>query len=173
MRIAPLVLVLSLAACTQPRSEWPSLSFGPEIAATEAAAGEGVRLAPLPALSQKERRGVSDPAAYLGSLEADFVGLKGDLKARRAELADAFGAFAESARERREEKWLGAQRAVSNLSMAIERIPKIRARAALVSPHLSDPRPAEALAAQARELELALRHQLEEEKRKLSALAAS
>lgn len=173
MRLASLILALSLAACSEPRSAWPGLDFGPEIAAIEAAEDEGAKLAPLPALSQEARHGLDEPGAYLARLEADFTALKADLKDRRAELADAFGAFAASARERREEKWLGAQRAISNLSMMIEGIPKIRARAALVAPELTHPRPAEALAAEAGELELSLRRQLEEEKRKLAALAAS
>jgi hypothetical protein len=166
------VLCLTLGACAAP-DEWPTVSFGNDITATNQAiaARPEVSLAPLPGLLPEDTRGVDDPALYMRSINADYRALVTKLsdrfqdysKARKSMTVDTGEAFAES--------WLGAQMELSNISQYTEDLTKMRARITA----LGDPLPegARVLLARIEAQELQNRLFIREEKLELAALEPS
>ena len=151
-----------LAGCAGARNDWPTVSFGEDLKAfnAEAAAG-GVTLAPLPSLSEAELAGIETPERYLAALSSDFSGLKGRLQVRLEAFRAAEAAFTAAAGEVGDLK-LGAELALSNLSLTVEELPAIRARAALARDALQGAAEPARLMAEAETLELAFRALLNE-----------
>lgn len=127
-----LPLCLLAAACNPPKGEnWPSVSFGGEIAAIDQArAGpREVGLAPLPALAQDDLAGTDDPAAYLQRIETSFVDLTLALRERRADYQRARAGLVQNTSQADfQENWLVAQMELSNISQNTEALKVIRAQ---------------------------------------------
>jgi len=149
--------LLVLAACAGPRRDWPTVSFADDLKAfnAETAAGAAV-LAPLPTLSAAEREGIETPERYLATLAADFADLKERLKTRLDAFRAAEAAFA-AAEGAAEDLKLGAELELSNLSLTVEELPAIRARALLAGEAAKEPAPRANLLEEAEALEFAFR----------------
>ncbi|HXV73541.1 MAG TPA: hypothetical protein VD713_02300 [Sphingomonadales bacterium] len=152
-----LIAVFHLASCAGARREWPSVSFSGELKAFELeAAAEGAVVAPLPTLNEAERAGIDTPDLYWATLATDFSDLKRRLGERLDALRAAEAAFAASEGAADDLK-LGAELELSNLSLTVEELPAIRARAALLDKASPDSPEPERLAAEAKTLEAAFR----------------
>lgn len=163
------VVCLALSACAA-SEDWPTVSFGHEIDATNDAisARPEVSLAPLPKLLPEETLGADDPAGYMTTINADYQILVTKLtdrfqdysKARKAMTVDTGEAFAES--------WLGAQMELSNISQHTEDLTKMRARISALDEPL--PEQARVLLARIEAQEIQNRLFIRQEKLELEAL---
>jgi len=127
---------VALAGCAVPEGEnWPTVSFGGEIAAFEAAktAPYQTALAPLPTLSEEERAGSDNPQVFLHQLEADYAALAKRMLERKDDYMAARQGLQGIMPERQfHENWLTAQMELSNVSQTTERLKAIRARIMLL-----------------------------------------
>jgi hypothetical protein len=172
-RACLLSFLLLLAACAGARRDWPTVSFGTDLKTFDAeAAAKGVALAPLPTLSTAEREGIEAPETYLAALAADFSDLKTRLQKRLDAFRAAEAAFA-AAEGTPEDLKLGAELELSTLSLTVEELPAVRARAALAAAAGDGMPEAGQLAREAGDLELAFRSIIADAKLPLRAPSAS
>ena len=159
-----LFLLSALSGCAAGNEKWPSISFGPEIKAIEAAhAGEGsATLAPLPALSSEQGKGGESPEAFFEKVRLGFIDLLDELDEAKKIYLKEKDRFA-NASEKKPADWLGAQMALSNVSQLVEEIPVIRAQISSLSSTIDD-LPTASLLADAAEVELEVRKFLRAEK---------
>ncbi len=133
MAIASLCL---LAGCAAPAGEsWPTVSFGGDIAAHEAArtAPYQIALSPLPALIEEERAGAENRAQFLQQLEAEYATLARRIFERKADYTSFRQGLEGVLPELRfRENWLSAQMELSNISQTTERLKTIRAQIMLL-----------------------------------------
>lgn len=132
------VVGLALSACAAP-DEWPTVSFGDEISATNEAIVQKpeVDLAPLPSLLAQDTRGSENPSLYINNITADYRELVTKLNDRFQDYSRARKAMITSAGEAFTKDWLTAQMELSNISQNTEDLTRLRARISV----LGDPLP--------------------------------
>jgi hypothetical protein len=125
-----------LAGCAAPAGEnWPTVSFGGDIAASEAARTTPyqIALSPLPALTKEDRAGAENPAQFLHQLETEYAALARRIFERKADYTSfRQGLEGNTVSPRFREDWLSAQMELSNISQTTERLKTIRARIMLL-----------------------------------------
>jgi len=133
--------LVALAGCATPEGEpWPTVSFGGEIAANEAAksAPYEITLAPLPALTGEEKAGAENPGSFQQQLEDGYAALARRMLERKSDyMAARQGLQGIQPGRQFHENWLTAQMELSNVSQTTERLTTLRARIML----LGDPLP--------------------------------
>lgn len=160
-----------LGGCAAPGDDfWPTVSFGPEIEATEEALNQTpeVALAPLPTLLPKETEGIANQTAYINGIEADFRDIIANLNARFEDYQKARNGLSLGRAEAKIDHWLTAQMELSNISQNTEDLTKLRARLSAIPQPL--PERARVLQAQIEARELQSRLFLRGEKQKLQEL---
>lgn len=129
--IFALALFLWLGACTSPEGEdWPTVSFGRDVEATNAAIEKPseVILAPLPSLLPEEREGLENPNAFFGKITADYREVAENLEARVRDYGAARQTLNGTVGAVFRDNWLTAQMELSNISQHTEELTKLRAR---------------------------------------------
>jgi len=163
------VLCLSIGACAT-SDDWPTVSFGHDVAATNEAitARPEVSLAPLPSLLPEDTRGSENSTLYMGTINADYRALSTKLTDRFEDYSRARQGMSSHQGEAFTESWLAAQMELSNISQYTEDLTKMRARISA----LGDPLPEQArvLLARIEAQELQNRLFIREEKLELAAL---
>lgn len=166
------VFCLGISACASSEN-WPTVSFGDDISATNSAIGQKpeVSLAPLPALSDEDTKGSENPAAYMNAINADYRDLVAKLNNRFQDYSKARQLMTSDTGEDFAKDWLTAQMELSNISQNTEDLTKMRARVSA----LGDPLPEDArvLLARLEAQELQNRLFIREEKLELEGLEPS
>jgi hypothetical protein len=163
-------LALGLSACaTAGDNDWPTVSFGHDIAATNAAIEQTpeVALAPLPTLTSEDTAGLENPTSYLNAIGQDYRDLASNLEARFQDYSRARQSLSQSGDDMRAQNWLTAQMELSNISQYTEDLTKLRARMAALDPL---PESGRVLLARMEAQELQNRLFVREEKTELQAL---
>lgn len=132
------VVCLSVGACAAP-DEWPTVSFGHDISATNQAitARPEVSLAPLPSLLAEDTRGLENPSLYMNNITAEYRALVTRITDRFQDYSRARKAMTTSTGEAYAKDWLSAQMELTNISQYTEDLTKMRARISA----LGDPLP--------------------------------
>lgn len=159
---------LVLAGCASPNDgRWPTVSFGHEIEAMEAAEATPteVALAPLPGLSEADKAGLENPEAYIRGVDQDLSELTARMTERRRDYAAAVDGIMQKNGDDFRDAWLTAEMELSNISQLTESLARLRARLdALGSPL---PERARVLLSRAEALELQARLFVRDQKAKL------
>lgn len=134
------VVCLALGACAAPE-DWPTVSFGHDITATNEAfiARPEVSLAPLPSLVAEDTLGTENPALYLNTITAEYRELVTKITDRLQDYSSARKAMTTSAGEAFAQAWLGAQMELTNISQYTEDLTKMRARISVLGDPLPEP----------------------------------
>lgn len=130
-----LTILLLLYGCAAPKEgSWPTVSFGDDIAAIDAAIDnpQSYGLAPLPSLTAEEQAGSKNPESYFAIVQQEFFDLKGRLTDRYADYLTAKDDYKKGTDSSMHQKWLTAQMQLSNISQAVEGIRVIRAQLMLI-----------------------------------------
>jgi len=165
------LLLPLLAACAAPEGEdWPSVSFGHEVEATNEAiaARPEVTLAPLPSLPEDEKAGLNNPGTYVERVKRDYEALLENLEARGRDYQTARSGLSGVKNQDFADHWLSAQMELSNISQYTEELPRLRARLAALGDH--SPEGAKTLLAQIEAEEMEKRLFLKNEKEFLARL---
>ena len=167
-----ILLGLAISACAAPE-EWPTVSFGNDISATNDGldARLEVSLAPLPSLLPEDTLGVENTAAYMKTINADYRTLVTNINRRFEDYSKARKSMTVDTGEDFAESWLGAQMELSNISQYTEDLTKMRARITALGNPL--PEAARVLLARIEAQELQNRLFIREEKLELARLEPS
>ncbi len=165
-------LSLAISACAAPE-EWPTVSFGNDISATNDGldARLEVSLAPLPSLLPEDTLRVENTAAYMNTINADYRTLLTNINKRFEDYSRARKSMTVETGEDFAESWLGAQMELSNISQYTEDLTKMRARITALGNPL--PEAARVLLARIEAQELQNRLFIREEKLELARLEPS
>lgn len=151
------IFLLSLTGCATRGHDWPTVAFSSDLRNFDHTSTiQEIVLAPLPTLSEIDREGIESPELYWQKLNEGFLDLKrrleeglNKLKKTETKLATSGGAT--------NDLRLATELELSNLSLMIEELPIIRARAALLGQVTSKTPSLEALVSDAESLEITYR----------------
>lgn len=149
--------MLFLTGCAQDYQGWPTVAFSGDLKDFErtSAAHEAV-LAPLPTLSESDRAGIESPELYWQQLIQSFSDLKKRLEDGFNKLRVTERNLAASNRATNDLR-LATELQLSSLSLMIEELPIIRARAHLLSQVTSESSQLAVLSKDAESLEITYR----------------
>ncbi len=165
-------LCFLLSACASP-DEWPTVSFGHDLTATETAttARPEVSLGPLPSLLPEDTLGSENSDAYMGTITMEYRELATRITDRFQDYSSARKDMTTGTGEAFTKAWLSAQMELTNISQYTEDLSKMRARISALGEPL--PEKGRVLLARLEAQELQNRLFIREEKLALEALEPS